>query len=100
MAKNKKLTKEDILHIAKLANLTIEENEIEDYRKKLDETINYVENLNSLDTKNIQPTSHSTDLENVFFEDGTENKRQFSQKQALKNAKSTKKSMFLVPKIM
>ncbi len=100
MSKSADLTKKDILHIAKLANLQIQDANIEMYRTQLAETINYVENLDELDTSNVEPTSHSTRLSNIYFEDGTENKRQFTQEEALQNAKNTKKSMFVVKRIM
>ncbi len=100
MSKTDGLTKKDVLHIAKLANLQIQESNIEMYRKQLEETINYVENLDELDTSNVEPTSHSTRLSNIYFEDGTENIRQFTQDEALQNAINTKKSMFVVKRIM
>lgn len=100
MAKQKDLTKEDVLHIAKLANLQLDEKNIEKFRKQLTETLKYVENLDELDTKGIQPTSHSTNVTNVYFEDGTKNTRLFTQEEALKNGKKVKKGMFVVPRIM
>lgn len=100
MSKTTELTKKDILHIAKLANLQIEDSQIEKYQKQLIETIRYVENLDELDTKNIEPTSHSTKLTNIYFEDGTANERQFTQKEALQNGSNTKKGMFVVKRIM
>ncbi len=100
MAKHTDLTKEDILHIAKLANITLQESEIEKYRTQLSETIKYVENLDELDTKGVEPTSHSTNVTNVFFEDGTECTRMFTQKEALQNAKNTKNGQFVVKRIM
>ena len=67
MGKQVILTKEDVLHIAKLANLPLDDASIEKFQKQLSETINYVENLDELDTKDVKPTSHSTDLKNVYF---------------------------------
>jgi aspartyl-tRNA(Asn)/glutamyl-tRNA(Gln) amidotransferase subunit C len=100
MAKHTDLTREDILHIAKLANLTLSPEEVEKYMKQLSETITYVENLKELDTTNVEPTSHSTNVTNVYFEDGTKNDRGFDQKEALQNAKSTKNGQFVVKRIM
>ncbi len=100
MASKDNLTKADILHIAKLANLSLSETEVEKYLGQLLETIKYVENLDELDTSNLQPTSHSTNVTNVYFEDGTANTRKFSKKEALKNAKSKKNGQFVVKRIM
>ena len=100
MAKHVELSKDDILHIARLANLTLTDAEVEKYMHQLSETIKYVENLDELDTTNVQPTSHSTNVTNVYFEDGTENKRLFSQDEAEKNAKNKKNGQFVVKRIM
>ena len=100
MSKSADLTKKDILHIAELANLQIQDANIEMYRNQLAETIKYVENLEELDTANVEPTSHSTRLSSIYFEDGIENNRQFSPEEALQNAKNTKKKMFVVKRIM
>jgi len=100
MAKHVELTKSDILHIAKLANLTLSDEEVEKYTNQLSETIKYVENLNELDTKAVVPTSHSTNVTNVYFEDGEKNTRLFSKEEALKNAKNQKNGQFVVKRIM
>lgn len=100
MAHKVDLTKDDVLHIAKLANLQMDDASIEKFRKQLTETLHYVENLEELDTQDVPPTSHSTDVKNVFFEDGTKNDRLFSQEEALKNGKNTKRNMFMVRRIM
>jgi aspartyl-tRNA(Asn)/glutamyl-tRNA(Gln) amidotransferase subunit C len=95
-----KLTNDDILHIAALANITLTDQEVVKFARQLEETINYVENLDELDTHDVKPTSHSTDLENVYFEDGTANQRLFSQKEATENASSTKNGLFVVNRIL
>lgn len=97
---NKDLTKEDILHLAKLSNLTLDEKKVEKYKEQFGETLSYIENLQELDTSKVEPTNHTTDLKDVFFEDGTENTRKFSVDEALKNAKKTKEGYFVVPRIM
>ena len=100
MSKTKDLTRKDVLHIAKLANIPITDANVEMYRKQLSETISYVENLDELDTTNVEPTSHSTNLKNVFFKDGTKNERLFTQEQATANAKIVKKGQFVVKRLM
>ena len=100
MPKKKNLAKEDVLHIAKLANLSISDESLEMYRKQLSETISCVENLNELDISNIDPTSHSTNLKNVYFNDGAINERQFTQKEATQNAKNVKQGQFVVKRLM
>lgn len=100
MPKQGDLSKEDVLHIAQLANITLSESEVEKYQKQLIETINYVENLDELDTTGVEPTSHSTKQTNVYFKDGTKSERKFTQEEALKNGKKTKREMFVVERLM
>lgn len=83
---NQKLSIDEIKHIAKLANLPLTDEEIKKYDAQLSETLNYVDDLNELDTKNIVPTPQVTGKENEFRED--EIKPCLTQQEALKNAKS------------
>ncbi len=98
--KNIQLPKDEILHLAKLANLALSEDEIEKYGKQLTETIEYVENLDELDTSKAKPSASSAQLENIFFEDGTKNERGFTAEDAIKNAKEKKGEYFKVGRIM
>lgn len=100
MATNNLLTKDEILHLAKLANLTLTDAEIEKYSKQLTETIDYAKNLEELDTSKVKPTASSAQLENVYFEDGTKNTRGLSAEDAIKNAKEKKDKYFKVGRIM
>ena len=98
--KHDTLSKDEILHLAKLANLSISEEEIKKYSGQLTETIEYVENLDELDTSKVKPTASSANLKNIFCEDGTKNDRGFSPQDALKNAKSKNEKYFKVGRIM
>ncbi len=95
-----KLSKSDILHLAKLANLSISETEISKYESQLAETIDYVENMKELDTKGVAVTSQTTDLTNVFFEDGSANTRALTPEEAVANSKTKQNGYFKVKKIM
>ncbi len=72
---SKTLTKQDILHIAKLANLSLTDDEIERYSTQLSEILKYVDKLGEVDTENVKPMTHTIEAKNTMFEDGTENKR-------------------------
>ncbi len=69
MAKHQDLTKKDILHIAKLANLTLTDEEVEKYLGQLSAILSYIKKLNELDTEKIPETSQVTGLANVTRED-------------------------------
>jgi len=63
------LTKEEVLHIAKLARLELKDEEVEKFRTQLSEILEYVGQLSKVDTKGIEPISQITGLENVMRED-------------------------------
>lgn len=92
----KKLTASDIKHIAKLANLTLTDAQIEKLATQLTSVIDFMSKIQSLDTKNIVETSQVTGLENVFREDIVDEKRMLTQKEALSNAKSVHHGYFVV----
>lgn len=99
-AKKDTITKEDIHHLAQLANLPLNDAEIKKYTTQLAETITYVENLNELDTANASETSHNTDLTNQYFSDGTANERGLSAEDAITNARTKQNGFFVVSRIM
>ena len=97
--KKKGLTKEEIIHLARLAGLSLTDKEIEKYKSQLEETISYIENLNELETKNVDPTSHTTLLTNVYFNDGEKNERALDLSAIFQNAKNKEKNYFKVSSI-
>lgn len=98
--KKNQLTKKEILHLAKLSNLGLSDKEVEKYRSQLAETVDYINNLNQLDTENVKPTNQTTNLTNVFFEDGQKNTRCLTKKQALANAKRKRGNLFVIRRIL
>ena len=88
----------DIKHIAKLANLPINQQEEKKLDKQLNETLDYIEMLQEVDTKNVQPTAHVTGLENVTRTDTTS--PSLSQSQALSNTKKQGNGFFIVDAIL
>ena len=96
----KGLTTDEVLHIAELVNITLNDEEITRFKNQLAETVSYVNNLKELDTSNTEPTSHSTKSENVFFEDGSLNMRKLSSTSAVSQAKKSKNNLFVVERIM
>ena len=88
--------KEEILHIAKLACLNIKEDEIEEYRKNLQDILNFADVVNSVNTENISETIGSTSNINVFREDEV---KEFKEKELLlQNAPAEQNDMFNIPK--
>lgn len=64
-----KLTKHQVKHVAKLANLTLSSEEEEKYSEQISKILDYVDQLNSADTKNVEPTFNVSGKSNVLEED-------------------------------
>lgn len=93
------LSKKDVRHVANLANLKLTKKEEEKLRKQLSEIVSYVQELNEVDTSNIEPTSQTTGLENVSREDKIKGKECLSQNDALSGTEEVHSGYFKVPGI-
>lgn len=96
----KTLTKKDIDHIAKLANLPLTSEQAEELTKQVGITVEYVSQLQSISTEGVIETSQVTGAENVFREDEIDTTRMFSQEEALTNAKRTHNGFFVVDRVL
>jgi aspartyl-tRNA(Asn)/glutamyl-tRNA(Gln) amidotransferase subunit C len=92
------VTRKEVEHIAMLARLEFTEDEKEKFTHQLNSILAYVEQLNKLDTSNVEPLSHVIELENVFREDVA--KPGLSPEEALKNAPAKTDKFFKVPKVI
>ena len=50
-----KITREDVVRVAELAYLDLREDELEKYRRQIDEILDYIGKLNELDTSGVEP---------------------------------------------
>lgn len=93
-----KLSREEVLHIAKLARIELREKEVEKFREQLSEILNFVEKLNELDTEGIDPKFSVVPPENVLREDvpGLSLPRE----KTFMNAPETDGQFFIVPKVV
>jgi len=64
-----KLTKEQVKHVAKLARLGLTDQEVEKFQTELSGILDYVEQLNEVNTDKVLPTAQVTGLSNVMRED-------------------------------
>ncbi len=64
-----KLSREEVLHIARLARLGINEAEVEKFREQLSNILENFEALKKVDTTNVPPTAQSIDLQSVMRAD-------------------------------
>jgi aspartyl-tRNA(Asn)/glutamyl-tRNA(Gln) amidotransferase subunit C len=93
-----KITKEQIQHIAVLSRLNLTEEEKDLFGSQLSSILDYMEQLNGLDTEGIEPTSHVLSIENVMREDIPA--VSLPRTEALMNAPSRTEQFFRVPKII
>ena len=88
---------EDVEEVATLAKLEFPFEEKQKLAMELDQIVAYVERLNELDTKAVEPIWHIIDLKNILREDKVRN--WLEQEQALANAPQKKQCYFSVPKV-
>ena len=93
-----KIDKENLLKIAHLARLDFEEGGAQEMIASMTETLDWVEQLNELDTEGVEPLTHMAAEENVLREDVP--KHSLSHEQGLKNAAKKDSDYFRVPKVM
>ena len=93
-----KIIKEELLHIAKLSDLEIKENEIEEYLKNLEDILNYTETIDKIDVSKLDETIGATDEFNVFRKDEV---KQFDNiDQMMENGPEVDRNMFKIPKVL
>ena len=63
------ITREDVLHLAELSNISLDDAQIEPLIKDLDNIVNYFSQLDELNTENVEPTYQCFDMQNVWRED-------------------------------
>ena len=93
-----KITKEELLHVAHLARLEIDDAAIEKFVDQIGTILTYVDQLKNVDTKDVRPTSHAIALTNAFRED--ELKEHLVTEKALANAPDKDDGSFIVPKVV
>jgi aspartyl-tRNA(Asn)/glutamyl-tRNA(Gln) amidotransferase subunit C len=93
-----KISRQEVEHVALLARLHLTDSEIEQFTGQLDAILTYVDKLNELDTRNVEPTSHVIDVGNVLREDRVHDS--IPVEEALANAPDPDKGFFKVPRIL
>jgi aspartyl-tRNA(Asn)/glutamyl-tRNA(Gln) amidotransferase subunit C len=64
-----KLTRDDVLHLAQLARISLSDAEVDEFSEELSAILQYVEQLSSVDVDGLKPTNQVTGLINVMRED-------------------------------
>lgn len=93
-----KVEREELLHIAKLANLTIKEEEIDKYLLNLQDILNYANIVNTADVDGLKETIAANENYNVFRKD--EIVKFEDTESLLQNAPEKELNMFKIPKVI
>jgi len=93
-----KITKDEVMHVANLARLDMDEASIDKFADQIGTILEYVDVLNRVDTQGVTPTSHAISLTNVFREDREQ--KTLERDKALANAPQKEDGNFVVPKVI
>lgn len=93
-----RISEEQVKHVAHLARLAITEKEAQMLTNQLDKIITYAEQLNELNTDNVEPTAHVLEIKNVMREDRAN--EGLPREEVLKNAPEHQDGQIKVPGIM
>ena len=93
-----KVTENDVKIVASLSRLKISDEESVEVIAQLDKFLTYVENLQSIDTTKIEPTTYAVPMQNVFRAD--EVKPSLDREFALSNAPLKDDGYFKVPRVL
>ena len=91
------ISREEVEHVARLARLGFDEEELAKLQPELGRIIDYVHQLAELDLSGLEPTSHAVPLNNVFRED--EPVTGLTQEEAVGSGPDVERGQFVVPRI-
>jgi aspartyl-tRNA(Asn)/glutamyl-tRNA(Gln) amidotransferase subunit C len=91
------ITREDVVHVARLARLELSEEELERMREQLSAILEAVGKVAQLDLEGIEPTAHPLDLVNVLADDVP--RPSLTREEALANAPDPEDGFFGVPAV-
>jgi aspartyl-tRNA(Asn)/glutamyl-tRNA(Gln) amidotransferase subunit C len=89
------ITREEVLHVAKLARLELTDEEVERFTEQLSAILEAVAKVSELDLSEVEPTAHPLDVVNVWAEDDP--RPSLPQDDALANAPEREAGFFKVP---
>jgi len=91
------ISRDEVLHVAKLARLALTDEEVERFRGQLSAILEAVGKVSELDLAGVPPTAHPLDLVNVLADD--EPAPCLSREEALANAPDPEAGFFGVPPV-
>jgi aspartyl-tRNA(Asn)/glutamyl-tRNA(Gln) amidotransferase subunit C len=98
MEKKPKISREEVLHVARLARIGVSDEDVEKFTRQLSNILENFTALQQLDTENVPPTSQSIPLVNVMKPD--EVRQSLPQDDVLKNAPNREGEFFRIRAVM
>lgn len=92
------VSKEEILHIANLARLDLNENEVDKYIENLQDILSFANIVNNAPVEGLDITIGANEAKNIFRKD--EIKRFEDTESLLQNAETKEQNMFKIPKVI
>lgn len=93
-----KISKQEVLNTAELARLDFKDSHLEKFTEQLGKILEYIEDLNELNTDDIEPTFHVLELSTPLREDKV--LQLITSEEALQNAPEKVDDFFVVPKVI
>ena len=93
-----KISKEEVIHVAELARLDLDDIAIATFADQIGSILEYVDTLARVDTKDVRPTTHAIFMNNAFREDAE--KEHLDRDAALSNAPEKEDGNFIVPRVI
>ena len=93
-----KITKEEVKKVATLARLELDKDEINNHAKQLEKILEYIKQLEKIDTEDVPCTTRAIEVKNVFRKD--KNKKFECTEELIELGPSKQDKYFKVPKII
>jgi len=93
-----KITRDEVIHVANLARLELDEASTNIFAEQIGTILEYVDTLKRVDTEGVPPTSHAIFLTNAFRDDVVA--EPFDRDSAIVNAPEEEDGNFVVPKVV
>ena len=88
----------DVRYVAHLARLGLTDEEAATFQGQLAQVVHYIQTINTLDLRDVEPMSRTHPLQNVFRTDAV--RPSLSRGEVLHNAPASRDGLFSVPKIV
>ena len=98
MSEQKKITLEQVTHVAKLARLALPAERLARFSGQLESILEYVAKINEVDTTGVEPMAHALPIHNVLRDDVPQ--PALPVEKVLQNAPETDGPFFKVPKVI